>query len=338
MATTTQRTSFAGVSTALGIATESTYGSAVASTVYIPFTDHNLAVSNKLINNQAVRKSIGMPAPGIGSVKVSGDLTTSVDIDTIGPIFAASMGLDTVSGSTGNYTHTFSLVNPLNSHTITADDGQGSIQQFVGCKVNQLDVSCKAGDFLTVKAAIQGQTAVVSEASLSPTYSTRNFFEFAHLNEANGGVSTINGISVDVTDFQISLKNNLKEHYGSTGGRFIVGLNETTREVSGSFTIEYDNSIGNTLNTLLWGASTGPVAGTLSRVPAVFTFSQPASGGLTPSVSFIVGSLTVQDVAMDRKRNDIITQNVKFMASESTTGAADDLKITLNNTAENPYS
>jgi len=338
MSTTTQRTSTAGVLTALGIATETTYGSAAASTIYIPFNDHNLAVTNKLITNQAVRKSIGMPAPGIGSVEVSGDITTNVDVDTIGPILAASMGLDTVSGSTGDYTHTFTMVNPLNSHTITADDGQGTIQQFVGCKVNQLDVSCKTGDYLTVKAAIMGQTAVVSSASLSPTYSTRNFFEFAHLNNVNGGVSTVNGITADFTDFQITLKNNLKEHYGSTGGRFIIGLNETTRQVSGSFTVEYDNSIANTLNTLLWGASTGPVAGVLSRVPLVFTFSQPASGGLTPSIAFTVTNITVQDVAMDRKRNDIITQSVKFMASESYAGAADDLKIVMTNTAQNPYT
>ena len=220
---------------------------------------------------------------------------------------------------------------------LTADDGQGSLQAFVGCKVNQLDISCKFGDFLKVKADILGQTAVVSSASLSPTFSNRDFFEFAHMGSLAGGASTLNGVSIDVTDFQIALKNNLKAHNGSTGGRFVVGMNETTRDVSGQFTVEYDSQLADSINLLLWGSATGPSAGKLSRVPVLFTFTQTASAGLTPSISFSLGQITVQDISMTRKRNDVLVQQVKFMVSESTVGAADDLKIVLTNTASSAY-
>lgn len=333
---TTQRSSTAGVKTALGMSVEAAYGTALAPSVYIPFEDHNIEPSNKLIINSAVRKSVGQPQPGLGSVEVKGQITTFADADVIGNLLVAGMGKDTVTGAAGNYLHTLSLSNPLNSYCFAADDGQGSLQSFVGCKVNQLDISCKSGDFLKIKADILGQTSVVSTASLSPTFSNRDFFEFAHLGLLAGGTSTVNGVNVDVTDFQIQLKNNLKPHMGSTGGRFVVGMNETMRDVSGTFTLEYDSNVGDSMNVLLWGSATGPTASKLTRVPAVFTFAQPASGGLTPSISFQLAFITVQDISMTRKRGDILVQSVKFIVSE-TTGQADDLKILIANTAATAY-
>jgi len=342
MATTTQRTSTAGVKTALGIATEATYGVPVASTSYIPFTSHDLAVSNKLLVNTAVRKSPGNPAPGIGTVEVKGTIETLADQDTIGPLLVAGMGTDTVSASGTLFAHKFSLTNPLNSYSFAADDGQGSLQTFVGCKVNQLDLSCKAGDFLTVKAEVLGQTAVVTSASLSPTFSTNPFFEFAHLGTVAGGSSTINALPFDVADFSISLKQNQKQHWGSTGGRFVVGISATTVNVDGSFTLEYDNTFGGQVNQYLWGTTTGPSAGSLQRLPVIFTFSEMASGGgQSSALQISLGQITIQDVTYSRKRNDILTMSVKFMASETNPGGigmADDLKIVLINSASSAYS
>ena len=326
---TTQILSTAGFNTALGIAKESTYGTAVAPATYVPFEDHNLTVKNKLIQNMAVRKSAGQPKPGIGTVEASGSITTYVDADTIGPILGAALGADAVTGSS-SYTHTMKLAFPLNSYTFSADDGQGSVSQYVGCKVNQMDISCKPDDFLKIKIDVLGQTdSVLSATSLSPTFSTKDFFEYAHLDSLNGGLgaSTLNGAAVNIVDFSIQLKNNLKAHYASTGGRFVVGMDEMNRDVTGSFTINYDSALADSVNLLLWGAATGPVAGLLSHVPLVFTFTQ----SVTSSISITCPQITIEEAVISRKRNDILVQQVKFRANESAIGAQDDLKIVLIN-------
>jgi hypothetical protein len=331
---TVQILTTAGYNTALGIAKETTYGTAVAPVVYMPFKTHNMAITNKLINNMAVRKSKGMAAPGIGTVDIAGSIDTYVDADSIGWLLGGSMGTDTVTASGAYYAHTMKLGGPLNSFTISCDDSQGSVSQYTGCKVNQLDISVKPGDFLDVKFAVMGQTDVVlANSSLSPTFSTKPFFEYAHLGSAAGGSSVLAGVTLNVVDFTISLKNNLKAHNASTGGRFVVGIDEQNASVDGTFTINYDSSLGDFINQQLWGTSTGPAPGLIARVPLTFTFTEAASS----IIQFTCGNITVSEATVTRSKNSVLTQSVKFSASESQTGAADDLKIVLINSTSTPF-
>ncbi len=346
MSSTTQRNVAPGVLTALGIATETKYGQPVSPTSYIPYLDHNLAASNKIIQNQAVRKSIGSPAPGIGSVDVKGTVNLLADVDSVGPILVAYMGSDSVSAVGGAYKHTFKLSNPQNSYTLTADDGNGTLQAFSGCKAESLDLSVKAGDFLNVSTIWVGQTVAVSSGTLTPFYSANPAFEFAHLGTYAGGTSTV-GVSggvpyaVDITDFKVTSKSNNKVYFGSTGGRYAIGIDALNRVTSGSFTAELDNTTGSYFNELMWGSPTGPVPGTLSRQAVNFTFTQSASAAL----SVTLGQITVEGVDYSRKRNDLLTATIKWSASESqtvvggeATGNADDLVITLTNTNPTFYS
>lgn len=338
MSQTLQRSSTAGVSTSLGLSPEINFSQPANATTFVPFVSHDFAVSNTLLLNTAVRHSVGSPRPGMSSVKVKATVETLVDCDTAGQIIKTAFCTDTVSATGANFAHTFSLggsgTNALNSYTWQADDGQNSLQSFVGCKTSDFSASVKAGGFLTLKLGIMGATSVVTSASSSPTYSTNNFFEFGHL---AAGTALINGVPLDVTDFTIDTKLNLKEHWGASGGRVIIGLNETVRDVSGTFTLEYDNVSGVAINELLWGDPSGPAQGQLPNVPVVFTFTQPGSGG---SITFSLGQITIQDVAMSRKRNDIIVQSVKWLANETNPGGvgqADDLKVILVNSNPTPY-
>jgi len=343
MSTTTQNLSFAGFNGALGIAVESIFGTAVAPTAYIPYVSHNFDVKNKLITNQAVKRSKGMPNPGIGTIDVGGTVETYADNSNfIGLLLAGAMGADTcTAGASGSYNHVYTLASPLHSFTFTVDDQNSSTGQttaFAGSKINTLDISIKPSDFLNFKFGVISQTAIVTQnAKLSPTYQADNYFEFAHMGSNAGGTSTINGTSFNIEDFSISLKNNLKQNFGSLGGRQVYGINEQQAMVEGSLTILADSNSLPAINTLLYGNANGPTAGALNQSPMVFTFVQPASGGFSPSISFSIGSATFSEAAISRKRNDILSISVKFQANESTLGAQDDLKVTLVNSQATSY-
>lgn len=339
MGLTSQTPGIAGYSACLGVGKEATFGTGVASSIWIPFESHDLASSNKLSANMAVRRSAGSAAPR-GPLEVKGTLKLSdVDVDTIGILLGAAMGKDVVATVSGISTHTFSMAGPLNTYSFVADNNNGSIRTFVGCKIDSLDMSAKAGDYLNLSLGIIGQTETVTSGSATGvTYSSKNPLHFDDLGSINGGlgITTIAGTSYNLGDVSISMKNNVNQHYGSLGGRFVTSLDERQREVSGSYSLNYDVNSGEAMNIYLWGSSTGPVAGTQSRVPLVLTFTQ----NISASLSFNCGFITVSDVSMTVSKNDTMTQTIKFMASETQTsgvGNADDLQIVLKNTSSANY-
>jgi hypothetical protein len=336
MSLTSQSNGIRGADTVLSMGKESSFGTAATPTLYLPFTKHDIMPSNKIIANTTVRGSYSAPKPGIGSVEVKGTVSLDVDAVSIGPVMGAAMGNDTVSGPTaGVYTHTMKMGGPLNSYSFGAYDNNGSTSTHVGCKIDSLSISCKPDDFLAIDAAIIGQTTVVSATTLSASLSTLDPFEWDHLASLNGalGVTTVNGVPVNMNDLSISYKTNLMQHWGSLSGRVISSLDEKNREVTGSFTTDYDSNIGDAMNLLLWGSTTGPSAGAVSRVPLVITFTQSASA----SLSFSLGQVTISDITMSRSQNDIVTQQIKFTASESTPEANDALQVILKNTVANNY-
>lgn len=333
---TSQKSSFAGTQVSVGIATESVWSQPASSTSFLDVTTHNMSITNNLLTNMVMRKSVGQIKPGIGEVSGKGDITSNVTVDSIPPILVAGMGLDTVSGSGGVYTHTFTMQNPLNSYSIACSDGFG-VSTYVGSKCDKLSISAKPNSFLEIKSSWLAQTLTFSaSATLSSTYSTADFFEWAHLGSIYGGLgnSQLNSTAFDCTQFTIDLANNLHDRKGSTGGRFSIAFGETVRKVTGSFDTEMNSVDLNKYNLLLWGTPTGPSPGTLSRVPLAFTFAQSASA----SIAFNVGQITVSDATITRSKNNVLTQSVKFEVSESVAGAGDDLEIVLVNSSAAAYS
>jgi hypothetical protein len=339
---TSQKAGFSGTGVNVAIATEAVFATPAAPTTYLDVTTHNLSITNNLLANMVMRKSVGQVPPGIGSVSGKGDITSNVTVDSIGPILVAGMGLDTVTASGGGFIHNFTMQNPLNSYSIATQDSSTflGVGTFVGSKCDKLNISCKPDGFLEIKSSWMTQTLTYSASStLSPVYSTANFFEFAHLGSIYGGLgsSVLNSVPFDCVDFTLDLANNLHDRKGSTGGRFSIAFGETVRKVTGSFTVEMDSVSLNTYNQLLWGTPNGPSPGLLARVPLAFTFTQSGSA-YNPSITFKVGALTVSSATITRSKNNVLTQSVQFEVSESVAGASDDLGIVLTNSSATAYS
>jgi len=314
---TTQFQGSYGWATVLGFAKEATYGTAVAPTAYLPAVSDQITYTNKLVPRMGVRATKGQTLSNPGQVDVKGSFEIECEPDTVGQILAVALGTDSVSGS-GAYTHTLKLASPLPSITLSADYGYTSVHEWVGCKVDTLDLTSKAGGMLQAKFGIMAQSDVIlASSALSPVYGTNLPYDFQQITAA-----TLNGVGVALDSFSISLKNNLAPYFSSGSGRLVRNINEKNAQVTGSFTLAYESD---TIANLALNAT---------NVPLSITFTSASSAYLsTPySLTITCPNIIMQAAPLDPKRNDVVMYNVKFTAHESATGAQDDLKISVVNT------
>ena len=313
---TSQNQASYGWATALGLSKEVTYGTAVAPTLYIPFTNDSMTLTNKLIQRMGVRKTKGRTISSPGQVDVKGSFEVEAEPDTIGQLLALACGTDSVAGS-GAYVHTIKLASPMPSFTLSADYGLNSVHQWTGVKVESLDISNKMGGLLMAKFGLIGQNDVILPAtSLSPTFGVLQPYEAEYITTA-----TLNGVPIPFESFNISLKNNLAPYFGAGSARLVRNINEKNAEVSGSMITAYESDILQNL----------ALAGT--NVPLVITYTHPsiASGATPYSLTITLPNIIIEAAPVDPKRNDVLMSNIKFIAHESATGAQDDIKLTITN-------
>jgi hypothetical protein len=323
---TSQQQAISGFKGAVGIATELTFGTGVAPTIYLPINTINADPANKLVTRMPVRRSAGQQTAGFGLMELTGTIDIRVDPVSVGPLFSYCMGTETTAASGASGTaHTFTL-GAQNTATISIDYSTGSVYQYLGSKFNSLDITYKPGADLMLKCGWQGQTvSILGSQSLTPTYTNTLPFESTYATGA-----TINGVAFDATDLSVALKNNNKPMNTATSGRLPRAINEMDKTVSGKFTYPLkDDSIF----ADLFGNSTGPT----NRFAAptqniVMTFIHPDTIGTTHySLSLQIPNAILEKGPVNVAANGELMQAVTFQAFESTPGAGDSLKLVLVN-------
>lgn len=328
MPQTTQTLASFGFATAMGVAREATFGTAVAPTQYIPFVTDSMTYSNKLIKRVNVRKIKGQTQSAQGQVELKGSFESEAEPDSIGLLLGLALGVDTVTpGVSGVYSHAMKLASPLNTFTLSTDYGKNSVHQFTGCKMESMDFSVKPGGFLMAKFSVIGQSDVILPSqSLSPVFGNVAPFEFEHL---NGNASAlINGVQYPLDSINVSLKNNLAAFYGSGSARLIRNINERDAMVSGTFTLPYESDV---IANLVISASSVPLQ-------LVFTHTQMIGATAVP-YSFTINcpNIILESAVLDPKRGDNVMYNVKFAAFDSGVNQ-DDLNILLVNAVSTSYT
>jgi hypothetical protein len=321
---TTQLQAAYGWASALGLARENVYGTAVAPTLYLPATDDAMAYTNKLIPRMGSRKTVSDTLANPGQIDVKGSFSIEAEPNVIGQVLGICLGTDSVSG-TGAYTHIMHLYAPRPSFTLSADYGGGSVHQWVGCVADSVDISAKAGGLLELKVGVIAQNDVIlASQSLSPTFGNANPFDYQLVTSAS-----LNSLPLTNMDsFSISLKNNMQPFYGSGSGRLVRNINPKNAQVTGSFSATYESDA---IANLALGATAVPFQ-------INFTHTAIASGSTPYSVSFICPNVIVTSAPLSPKRNDVVTYAVKFNAYESATGAADALKAVVVDTGATAYA
>jgi hypothetical protein len=156
----------------LGIAKETTFGTAVAATAFIPVTsitpkDNLTMLQDKGLRGAMVELYNQVPGPLSSTFDFGGDVFP----DTIGYVLSGVLGDITDTGAAAPYTHAFSVLNSGSGqpHSFTLDDNYvAGNRQYAGAKFNEVAIKYGPDGFVTYTAKA---VALGSAASAAPTQS-----------------------------------------------------------------------------------------------------------------------------------------------------------------------
>lgn len=171
----------ASVRSYLGIAKETTKGTAVSATDFIPVAKDSLKPADiyDALYDQGLRGSNVMNYNYIqGRGRSTFDFGGAVFADTIGYALAGIMGAVSTSGASAPYTHTISLLNSLTSGTDTqpisytlTDFYAVNVRRFPGCQFSDFSLKFNADGMLEYDAKTTGWLSSTT-SDPTPTFST----------------------------------------------------------------------------------------------------------------------------------------------------------------------
>lgn len=228
----------------IGIGEQSSFDTKESPTAYLEFTDEAVIKEIEEIISQGIQGSAGVKRRMLSAVRVGGTIDMEVFPEgAIGMILKNAMGeVDTTQPDVGNnpdaYSHEFTLANALPVHglTFTIDRDIGVVDYF-GCKINVLELTAAVNAVLMAKITIVGRDSS-SGSSMSPTFPGENPLIFTQ------GVFKIDNSPVEVSNFVLTLNNNLREdRYGIVGSGVRQQVERLgKREVTGSINRVFEDN------------------------------------------------------------------------------------------------
>lgn len=236
-----------GLSAQLGFVAETTYGTAVTVTRFVPLVDEGIQTeigfleSDGIIAGARVRRSQQWST---GLVRLEGDVGLELYDMSLGLLFEHAMGSVTTSGTTAPFTHTFSP-GELTGKGLTVQVGRpdrgGTVRPFTyaGCKVQSMEIAVQTEEIATVGVTLVAQTHTTGTALAAVSYATN----IAPMTFVNGSF-TLAGSTLCVRSATISLENNLSTERVCIGQNYIdQPLENDLREYSGEIELEFPDLI-----------------------------------------------------------------------------------------------
>ena len=158
----------------IGLNEESTYGDPVGGSNQSDFAVKNRVFSVSMSRSQERERTTHLSQSSAafavntfdGFEIAGGTIETPLTYKGLGMLLKAAMGSVTSTGS-GPYIHTFNPSATLPSLTIAVQRGTGSSEQFEGCMVSSMTLSCEAGEEARASFEIIAETAGARAAALS---------------------------------------------------------------------------------------------------------------------------------------------------------------------------
>lgn len=152
----------------LGFAKESTWGTGVSPTTYIPFDSVKPESTVNTVVDEGKRNNIAKDFAVYPTTRSATlDVETYLYTNELGHILAALMGGVTTTGTGAPYTHTFKPTSGQRSLTFQHYNGE-SERQYAGCVVDELSVKGDAEGLVTVSFKAQGKYHTATTTT-SPT-------------------------------------------------------------------------------------------------------------------------------------------------------------------------
>lgn len=195
----------------IGVGLESTYGSPVAITDYVPFTSNTL---RGMVEKAADQRAFGVRDKNIGSIinkKWSeGDIGLNVDTDDFGLFLYGALGTvntATVSGSVKDHTFTRNNSNTPKSLTIV-NDRTVDRQYYPGVAVKTLEISV-SDNFAEATASLIGKSPITTTSG-SLTTASGNLLAFKDgffgLGSSVAGAAAAS--NQKLSEFTVTIENN----------------------------------------------------------------------------------------------------------------------------------
>lgn len=189
----------------LGIGKESTYGTAVSVTKYIPILSESMAPDSGGIFPEDIRADRSRATALEGPFGVSGDVEFQAGPENgLGEMLLGALGTVT-QGTTSPYTHTFVGASTIPSYTVEVNVGESMVRTIPGCKVGTLTISCAAAEPATITATLVGQTETIGTAfATAPTFSTLEPFKWSECKVTIDGT-----VDANIENLECVIENNL---------------------------------------------------------------------------------------------------------------------------------
>ncbi|MDP9469051.1 MAG: phage tail tube protein [Chloroflexota bacterium] len=311
----------------VGLGKETTRGTAVAPSYWIPQTEFSVMDRDEKILDESALGRIEQTHDGDKDHQwAEGSISGIVRDQSFGLILLAAFGQSSsaLKGTeTTVYNHTFTVAN-TNTHpslTIAAKDANEDVRSALGM-LSRLELSAELGSYLTYTADFIATKSAAATNTVS--YLTENKFRPGDITlkiadtVANLGAAT----ATQIRNFTLTIEKNAEPEY-ALGTTNIVNIFNKEFTTSMSFSALYGDT---TLKDLVFGGAKRAMSITITRSDVTI------GAGSNPSLVFTFQPGFFQSWEKDGGLDDILTQNIEFTGLYSTSQSAE-ISAVLTNTA-----
>jgi len=320
-----------GENVQLGLATESTRGTFEEPTDWIRARTPNgvQPITETVPINEATGSGMSSQGMEVVQKRAEGDLEFNVRNGTIGFLLYSLLGnvsTSTNGDSSGNvYDHDFSLQTGSPEHqAISFALAQENFQDYgyaLGL-VTSLEISISADDVVNATASLIAASEE-SHTDFTPSYADTDHL-FNHydvkIEYANDVSGLSSGTEIKVREASISLGNNGRPRQ-PVGSLNPDNMFAQASEFGGSFTLDYQNE---DLHGIFYDGSVRALRVTLTKT------DQTIGDAANPVIEITFPAVTFQERNMDRPIDDVVGEEISFMAHYSESDSSG-LDITVTN-------
>src|ERR1700733_7069062 len=294
-----------GALSATGGAKETTFGTAVAATFFLPDSGNTFAGDPGGFSPELMMNTRDLHVFNLyGQQTQLGTISAPFFPTNGAELMVASIGTDAVTGSSPLYTHTISQANTLPSLTIEQNIGGYQSLQYAGCRVGKMSLTATAtNEPIDVAYDMTGQSVAILTTPTTVTVAPELPFVFAE-----GTLTLFGNVRVDVSSFKIDIDNGLKSTYTFAQEHGPGFITPCTLHVSGTLTVVWSS-----LNNTIYGDYTSMINDTLGSLS--FVVAHP--GGTGASLTITCPQVVINKYTNDLKMGDVVMSNLTFEATKS---------------------
>lgn len=279
-----------GLNAQLGFAAETTWGTPVTVTKFVPLVSESLTKDVARLESSGIiagRRVLSTNQFTGGDITVSGDVNMELALHGVGSLWKWAVGSSTTTstGGTAPFTHTITPGDLTDDHVtfqVGRPDTGGTVDAFTysGCKCSSWELAAKAGELVTASFSVVGKDEATNTALASATFTNGVDMSFTYIN----GSITIGGSSVNVKEFTLSGDNGLVDDRRFLGSATISEpLEAALREYGAELTCEWNGFTQ--YNRFVAGSTAALVATFSAGASASFTITSTVRfDGSTPNV------------------------------------------------------